>query len=57
MVAIAIILFAVGSASVFWGIGNAGAFSTVAPFVGFLSLTLSAILLLLGLRSTRKMVG
>jgi hypothetical protein len=57
MVAAAIVLFALGSASAFWGIGNAGEFSAVAQFVGFVSLTLSAILLLLGLPSTRKLVG
>jgi hypothetical protein len=57
MVAAAIGLFALGSASAFWGIGNAGEFSAVAQFVGFVSLTLSAILLLLGLPSTRKLVG
>ncbi len=57
MIAAAILFFALGSASAVWGLMNAGSFSPVAHFVGFVSLTLSAILLVLGLPSTRKLVG
>jgi hypothetical protein len=57
MLAAAIIFFALGSASALWGLVNVGALSPVAQFLGFVSLTLSAILLVLGLPSTRRLLG
>lgn len=57
MIAAAILFFALGSGCSVWGLLNPGSFSPVAHFVGFVSLTLSAILLVLGLPSTRKLVG
>lgn len=56
MLAAAIAFLALGSASVVFGILGGGPLSALAHFVGFVSLTLSAILLVLGLPATRNMV-
>ena len=56
MLGTAIGFLALGSAAVLFGFFGGSPLSPVAQFVGFVSLTLSAILLVLGLPVTRNLV-
>ena len=55
MLGAAVAFLALGSLSVAFGILTAGPLSPIAQFVGFVSLTLSAILLSLGIPATRHL--